>query len=146
MISTPVAAEMFAFGAFDDLPLNLVRMPLWLVLSVAVMYYLGTVCFRLNEDGIVQYSFGIKTRRVDWKDIDQVGIGYTDTGLAIVMTLKGHERYIPLRENGRVRVAEVFYELHYRKCILIKKAVLSRTLVEKYYGELDYEWIPPDFK
>ena len=94
----------------------------------------------------MQYSFGIKTRRVDWKDIDQVGIGYTDTGLEIVMTLKGHKRYIPLRKNGRVRVAEVFYELHYRKCILIKKAVLSRTLVEKYYGELDYEWIPPDFK
>lgn len=146
LIFSPITAAMFALRAFDALPLNLVSMPLAMVLSVAVMYYLGTVCFRLSEDGIVQYNFGIKTRRVDWKDIDQVGIGSTGTGPAIIMTLKGHKRYTPLKENGRVRDAEVFYELHYRGCILIKKAALSRTLVEKYYGELDYEWIPPDFK
>lgn len=47
---------------------------------------------------------------------------------------------------GALELLRCFTNFIIESVFLLKKAVLSRTLVEKYYGELDYEWIPPDFK
>ena len=145
LIATPVIVVLFAIGAFDDLPLNLVDVPLAFILYDAAMFYLGTICFRLSEEGVVQYNFGVKTRRILWSDVDQVGTGYTGSGAAIVITLKGNKRYVPLKDSGRVRDAEWFSMLNHKGCILIKKASMARALVEKFYGELDYEWNPPNY-
>ena len=110
------------------------------------MFYAGTIRFYISRYGITQYVFGIiKVRRIVWSDIDQVGTGYTGSGAAIVITLKGNKRYVPLKDSGRVRDAEWFSMLNHKGCILIRKASMARALVEKFYGKLDYEWNPPNY-
>lgn len=104
-------------------------------LLLIYMFYAGTIRFYISRYGITQYIFGvIKVRRIVWSDIDQVGTGYTDSREAIVITLKGCKRYTP----GRTRDAGWFSMLNHKGCILIRKASMARSLVEKFYGELDY--------
>lgn len=117
-----------------------------LKMAAIALLYMGTVCFKIDENGITQFNFGIKTRQVLWSKVDQVGIGFTPTQPVVVITLKNYERYTPLTGSGRKNDAELFLLRHLRGCIIIYKPRKALPLLEKYYGELDYEWIPPDFK
>ena len=60
LIATPVIVVLFAIGAFDDLPLNLVDISLAFILSDAAMFYLGIICFRLSEEDVVQYNLELR--------------------------------------------------------------------------------------
>jgi hypothetical protein len=145
LIGTPILATLLVTAEWDDFSIYTQSMVLGAALSFVGMFYLGTIRFCISRDGITQYVFGVKIRHIVWSDIDQVGTGYTGSGAAIVITLKGYKRYVPLKDSGRVRDAEWFSMLNHKGCILIEKASMARSLVEKFYGELDYEWNPPNY-
>lgn len=146
LIGTPILAAIYASAEWNNFSNYTQSLALGAALSFIYMFYAGTIRFYISRYGITQYVFGvIKVRRIVWSDIDQVGTGYTGSGAAIVITLKGNKRYVPLKDSGRVRDAEWFSMLNHKGCILIPKASMARALVEKFYGELDYEWNPPNY-
>lgn len=117
--------------------------------GIIIVLYLvdyGSKSLCINENGVTVFHFGIKTRHVPWSNVDQVGMGRTAAGAAIVITLKGGKRYEIYRKSGSARDADIFELFHHKSCLVIEKykSDRARPLVEKYYGKLDFEWIPPE--
>lgn len=118
-----------------------------LKLCVLLLIYEYSESFYISASGIRQCRFGIKLRYIPWENVDQVGTGRLNYNTAaIVVTLKNCKRYTPLKESGRVRDLSVFAMLHPKGTIVIRKSPETLSFIKKVYGELDYEWIPPDFK
>ena len=136
---------IYAFGIFETLSIRTQSQVIGGIVADLYLFFYGSKSLYIDENGVSIFHFGIRTRHVLWRDIDQVGTGHTDSGVAIVITLKGHKRYAPIKDSGCVRDAEWFSILNHKGCILIENAPMSRSLVEKFYGELDYEWNPPNY-
>lgn len=114
--------------------------------AALLLLFCGSLSYIIDEKGVTVYRFGIETRQVPWSSIKQAGIGYSEEGPAIIMTLEGGKEFTLRKESGKKRDVDLFKALHPKTCIVIDANMIykARPLVERYYGDLDFEWLPPN--
>lgn len=135
---------LYTFGIFETLPTYTQSQVIGGIAVDLYLFFNGSKSLYIDEDGLSVFHFGIRTRYVLWSSVDQVGTGHTGAGVAIVITLKGGKRFEVYKKSGALRDADIFEGIHPKTCLVIGKNKVdkARPLVEKYYGKLDFEWIP----
>ena len=83
-----------------------------------------------------------------WSNVEQVGTGHATPDPSILIMIKGGKKYMPNAKSFLLRNADNFGFLHPKSCIVIEsyKADKARPLIEKYYGDFDFECPNPNTK
>lgn len=96
--------------------------------------------YRLDQQGITQFYFGVKRRRILWENVAQVGVIYTTTYARgsgqrhIIIVPKWCELPDPNRRNGQAYVRR-----NRRRIMKFPCNQKNTELIAEYYGVLDFD-------
>ena len=115
---------------------------------VVVVYFVdvlynGTAyrSYGVSSRGLTEYVFGRRKRHWSWNLVEQIGrqkdaiaYDYFGTKRGVIITLHGAPHFDPSKNKG----SKAYYHEWRPRVLFVNNAKDSVSVLEKYYGKLDY--------
>lgn len=116
----------------------------YFIIAASILVFFGSLWhYRLDHQGVTQFYFGVKRRKILWENVAQVGVIYTTTYARgsgqrhIIIVPKWCELPDLKQHNGQAYVRR-----NRRRIMKFPCNRKNAELIEKYYGALDFDCRP----